>query len=95
MVGDTKLHFECIAHSFTGVRDLADVANGLLRVTAAVALARQQLLTRLDEFLRANPEVQLILDLSDRINLLSTDGFDVPIRHTVFGPRHSCGVAYM
>ena len=37
----------------------------LLRVTAPVALARQQLVSRLADFLRAHPEVRIELDLSE------------------------------
>src|SRR3954451_11228101 len=42
--------FERIAHSLAGVRDLAGVPTGLLRVTAPVAFARQQVVPRLADF---------------------------------------------
>jgi len=81
LVDDTRAPFEQIAHSFAGVRDLAGVPRGLLRVTAPVAFARQQLVPRVADFLRANPEVRLALDLSDRLSALAVEGFDLAIRH--------------
>lgn len=86
LVDDIRTPFERIAHSFAGVRDLAGVPTGLLRVTAPVALARQQLVPRLAEFSRANPEVRLELELSDRISSLSMEGFDLAIRHAASVP---------
>ncbi len=78
--------FERIAQSFSSVRDLADEPAGLVRVTAPVAFARQQLVPRIAEFLRAHPGVRLELDLSDRLNSLATEGFDLAIRHTASPP---------
>ena len=86
LVDDTRAPFERIAHSFAGVRDLAGVPRGLLRVTAPVALARQQLVPRLADFLRANPEVRLELELSDRLSSLAMEGFDLAIRHAASVP---------
>ncbi len=86
LVDDMRDPFERIAHSFAGVRDLAGVPTGLLRVTAPVAFARQQLVPRLAEFLRAHPEVRLELDLSDRLSSLAMEGFDLAIRHTAAPP---------
>lgn len=86
LVDDMRGPFEQIAHSFAGVRDLADVPRGVLRVTAPVAFARQQLVPRLVGFLRAYPEVRLELDLSDRLSSLAMEGFDLAIRHTAAPP---------
>ncbi len=86
LVDETRTPFERIAHSFAGVRDLAGAPRGLLRVTAPVALARQQLVPRLAEFLHANPEVRLELELSDRLSSLATEGFDLAIRHAASVP---------
>ena len=86
LVDDTRASFEQIAQSFAEVRDLVGVPRGLLRVTAPVAFARQQLVPRLAEFLRHFPEVRLELDLSDRISSLATEGFDLAIRHTAAAP---------
>ncbi|RQO63932.1 LysR family transcriptional regulator [Variovorax sp. KBW07] len=86
LVDDMRAPFEQIAHSFAGVRDLAGVPRGLVRVTAPVAFARQQLVPRLAEFLRAQPEVRIELDLSDRLSSLAMEGFDLAIRHTAAPP---------
>ncbi len=86
LVDDTRAPFEQIAQSFAQVRDLADAPQGLLRVTAPVAFARQQLVPRLADFLRQYPEVRLELELSDRLSSLATEGFDLAIRHTAAPP---------
>jgi len=86
LVNDTRGAFERIAESFAGVRDRAGKPHGLLRVTAPVALARQQLVPRLPAFLRAYPEVRLELDMSDRLSSMATEGFDLAIRHTAAAP---------
>jgi DNA-binding transcriptional LysR family regulator len=86
LVDDMRQPFEQIAHSFAGVRDLAGVPRGLLRVTAPVAFARQQLVPALADFLRAYPEVRVELDLSDRLASLAMEGFDLAIRHSAAPP---------
>lgn len=86
LVDDTRHAFEQIEHSFAQVRDLADEPSGLLRVTAPVAFARQQLVPRLSDFLREHPQVRLELDMSDRLSSLTTEGFDLAIRHTARAP---------
>ena len=78
--------FERIAQSFSSVRDLADEPAGLVRVTAPVAFARQQLVPRIAAFAREHPKVRLELDLSDRLTSLATEGFDLAIRHTAAPP---------
>lgn len=79
--------FEAIGTAFAGIKDLAAAPRGLLRLTAPVALARQQLVPRLPEFLRAHPEVRIELDLSDRLVPLAQEGFDLAIRHTHAPPE--------
>ncbi len=79
--------FEAIATAFAGIKDLAAAPRGLLRITAPVALARQQLVPRLPAFLRAHPEVRIELDLSDRLVPLAQEGFDLAIRHTPAPPE--------
>ena len=86
LVDDTRASFDQIAQSFAQVRDLAGSPRGLVRVTAPVALARQQLVPLLAEFLRQYPEVRIELDLSDRLSSLATEGFDLAIRHTASPP---------
>ncbi len=86
LVDDTRDAFGRIAESFASVRDRAGVPHGRLRVTAPVALARQQLVPRLPAFLRAYPEVRLELDLSDKLRSLTLEGLDLAIRHTAVAP---------
>jgi DNA-binding transcriptional LysR family regulator len=51
-----------------------------------VALARQQLMPLLTEFLRLHPQVRIELDMADRLRSLATEGFDLAIRHTERAP---------
>ncbi|MBL0920081.1 MAG: LysR family transcriptional regulator [Hydrogenophaga sp.] len=78
--------FERIAQSFSSVRDLAELPAGRVRVTAPVAFARQQLVPRIADFLRAHPGIRVELDMSDRLSSLATEGFDLAIRHTAAPP---------
>ncbi len=78
--------FERIAQSFSSVRDLAELPAGRVRVTAPVAFARQQLVPRIADFLRAHPGIRVELDMSDRLSSLATEGFDLAIRHTATPP---------
>ena len=87
LVDQTRDQYEGIAQSFAGVRDSAGVARGELRVTAPVAFARQQLVPHLSAFLRANPEVRVQLEVSDRISSLASEGFDLAIRHSAAAPE--------
>lgn len=86
LVDDTRASFEQIAQSFAQVQDLAAQPSGLVRVTAPVALARQQLLPLLSSFLKDHPQVRIELDMSDRLSSLTQEGFDVAIRHTDHPP---------
>lgn len=86
LVDEIRAPFELIAQSLSKVRDLAGEPRGVLRVTAPVALARQQLVPRLAEFLRKYPEVRLELDMSDQLRSMTTEGFDLAIRHTAEPP---------
>ena len=87
LVDETRGQYEQIAQSFASVRDSAGVARGVLRVTAPVAFARQQLVPRLSAFLRENPEVRVQLEVSDRISSLASEGFDLAIRHSAAAPE--------
>lgn len=81
LVDATGDAFISIERGFLGVRDLAAEPSGLVRLTAPVALGRQQIAPLLGVFLKANPRVRLELDLSDRLSSLSLEGFDLAIRH--------------
>ncbi|WP_233857131.1 LysR family transcriptional regulator [Paraburkholderia sp. HD33-4] len=86
LVDSTRSQYSQIAASFAQVRELSGVPRGLVRVTAPVAFARQQLVARLPTFLTANPEVRVQLEVSDRLASLATEGFDLAIRHTAEPP---------
>jgi DNA-binding transcriptional LysR family regulator len=87
LVDDTRAQYEHIAASFSSVREMAGVARGLIRVTAPMAFARQQLVSRLQGFLHAHPEVRLQLEASDRLSSIATEGFDLAIRHSAQAPE--------
>lgn len=80
--------FDQIADSFEAVRELAVSPQGTLRLSAPVALARQQLMPRLPAFLKDNPRIRIELDLSDHLSSLSGEGFDLAIRHTSTPPAN-------
>jgi DNA-binding transcriptional LysR family regulator len=86
LVESTRSQYSQIAASFAQVRELSGVPRGLVRVTAPVAFARQQLVARLPSFLTTNPEVRVQLEVSDRLASLATEGFDLAIRHTAEPP---------
>ncbi len=86
LVDETRVSFDAIACSFEGIRDMAEAPRGLLRVSAPVALARQQLVPRLPAFLRAYPDVRLELELSDRLVSIATEGFHLAVRHATAPP---------
>ncbi len=87
LVENTHGEYERIATSFATVREMAGVARGLIRVTAPVAFVRQQLVPKMSAFLRANPEVRVQLEVSDRISSIATEGFDLAIRHSAQAPE--------
>jgi len=82
LVRDVSGAYEQIARSFSQVRDSAGVARGLLRITAPVAFARQQLVPHLAGFLAEYPEVRVQLDVSDHISSIASEGYDLAIRHS-------------
>jgi DNA-binding transcriptional LysR family regulator len=87
LVENTRGAFEQIAASFSSVRDLAGTPAGKLRVTAPVAFARQQLVHRIPEFVKAFPAVRIELEMSDELRSLARDGFDLALRHTSAPPE--------
>jgi len=86
LVDETRAAFEHIESSLERVRDRAERPSGLVRLTAPVALARQQLVPVIAQFLREHSEVRVEMDLSDRLSALTTEGFDLAIRHTERAP---------
>ncbi|APW40550.1 LysR family transcriptional regulator [Rhodoferax koreense] len=86
LVDDTGHAFAQIAESFHGAKDLAGEPRGLVRVTAPVALGRQQLVPRVAAFLLTHPAIRVEMELSDRFSSLATEGFDLAVRHTAAPP---------
>ena len=86
LVDATRASFAEIERSFAGIKDLAEVPHGLLRVTAPVALGRQQIVPLIPAFLRQYPDVRIELELSDRLSSLAQEGFDLAIRHVASVP---------
>lgn len=86
LVEATRGAFAQIEQGFAGVQDLVGEPHGVLRVSAPVALGRQQIVPRLAGFLRAYPQVRVELALSDRLVGMTQEGFDVALRHTAAPP---------
>jgi len=73
--------YEQIARSFSSVRDSVGEVRGLVRLTAPVAFARQQLVPHLSAFLKLYPQVRIQLDVSDTLSSLAAEGYDLAVRH--------------
>ncbi|MFS2222848.1 LysR family transcriptional regulator [Pantoea sp. B65] len=82
LVDDLRAPFSQIAQSFYSVRDSSGPLRGLVRVTAPVAFARQQLVPHISSFLRQHPQVRVQLEVSDRLVSLTSEGYDLAIRHS-------------
>lgn len=82
LVEELQRPFSQIEQSFFAVRDASGPVRGLLRITAPVAFARQQLVPHLSAFLREHPQVRIQLEVSDRMMSLVSEGFDLAIRHS-------------
>lgn len=82
LVEELRQPFAQIKQSFSGICDAGGPLRGTVRVTAPVAFSRQQLVPRITGFLHANPEVRVQLEVSDRLVSLTTEGFDLAIRHS-------------
>ena len=88
LVEQTAESFAQIARSVGETRDLAAQPRGLVRLTAPVALGRQQVAPQIETFLREHPDIRIELDLSDRVVTLAHEGFDLAIRHTGAPPEN-------
>lgn len=71
-----------IEQSFRAVRDSAGAVGGLLRLTAPVAFARQQLVPHLAGFFALYPQVRIQLDVSDALSSIAAQGYDLAVRHS-------------
>jgi len=81
LVESTREAFDAIAKNFAAVRDSAGLPTGVVRMTAPVALGRQQIAPRLPGFMKKFPDVRVELDLSDRLTSMTQEGFDIAVRH--------------
>lgn len=88
LVGQTADSFAQIARGVAEARDEATAPRGLVRVTAPVALGRQQVASAIEAFCRLQPQVRVELDLSDRLVTLAHEGFDLAIRHVSTPPEN-------
>lgn len=88
LVGQTADSFAQIARGVAEARDEATAPRGLVRVTAPVALGRQQVAPAIEAFCRLQPQVRVELDLSDRLVTLAHEGFDLAIRHVSTPPEN-------
>ena len=86
LVDSTTESFAHIARSVGSARDLAGQPRGLVRLTAPVALGRQQIAPTLDAFFKRYPEIRVELALSDEVVNLAHEGFDLAVRHTSAAP---------
>ncbi|CPR19557.1 LysR family transcriptional regulator [Brenneria goodwinii] len=82
LVAELQEPFAQIEQSFFAVRDDSGPVRGLIRITSPVAFARQQLVPNISVFLQAYPQVRIQLEVSDRIVSLTSEGFDLAIRHS-------------
>ena len=87
LVEETRASFDQISQSFEQVRDMAETPRGLVKITAPVAFARQQLVPQLPQFFKEYPEVRIELDMSDRLRSLGKEGYDLAIRHAAAPPE--------
>lgn len=82
LVEELREPFARIAQSVFAVRDASGPVRGLIRITAPVAFARQQLVPHISEFLQDYPQVRIQLEVSDRVVSLTSEGFDLAVRHS-------------
>jgi DNA-binding transcriptional LysR family regulator len=86
LVDNTTESFAHIARSLGSARDLADQPRGVVRMTAPVALGRQQIAPTLATFFKHYPDIRVELALSDEVVNLAQEGFDLAVRHSSAAP---------
>lgn len=87
LVNNTQRSFDAIEQGFAGIKDLADIPSGVVRVTAPMALGRQKIVPLIAKFLRSYPQIRIEIELSDHLSSLAQEGFDLAIRHTANVPE--------
>lgn len=80
--------FDSIEDSLSAVRDLSDEPRGTVRLTAPVALGRQYVAPLLTGFMKRYPEISVHLELTDRFVNLTSEGFDLAVRHVSEPPEN-------
>jgi molybdate transport repressor ModE-like protein len=86
LVDSTTESFAHIARSMGSTRDLAGQPRGVVRLTAPVALGRQQIAPTMAAFFKRYPDIRVELALSDEVVNLAHEGFDLAVRHTSAAP---------
>lgn len=81
LVAELNAPFGQLRDIFNGTRDEEGPLRGTLRVTAPVAFSRQQLVPAMTPFLHQHPQLELQLEVTDRLVSLASEGFDLAIRH--------------
>ncbi|MCV2362787.1 LysR family transcriptional regulator [Paucibacter sp. DJ1R-11] len=81
LVAETAAPLAQITTALGASRDAVGQPRGRLRLSAPVALGRQHLAPLLNRFCQDYPEIQIELDLSDRLVALAQEGFDLAVRH--------------
>jgi len=81
LVAETAAPLAQITAALGASRDAVGQPRGRLRLSAPVALGRQHLAPLLNRFCQDYPEIQIELDLSDRLVALAQEGFDLAVRH--------------
>ncbi len=87
LVAETRGGFNAIETGCARIRELAETPRGTIRLTAPVALARQQIIPRLPAFMHQYPKIRIEIELSDHISALAQEGFDLAIRHSSTVPE--------
>lgn len=81
LVARTADSFAQISRGVAEARELATSPRGLIRVSAPVALGRQEIAPAIEAFCIEHADVRIELELSDRLLSLANEGFDLAIRH--------------
>lgn len=61
------------------ILNLDGIPRGMLKIACSVAFGKSQLIPALPRFLEENPDVQVSLELTDRVVDLQSEGFDASI----------------
>lgn len=82
LVDELREPFALITQSFFSIRNKTGPVCGIVRISAPVEFARQQLVPIIGDFLSEYPQVRLHLNVTNRIISIGSEGFDLAIRHS-------------